>query len=413
MRGRELLNMKENEIILSKGGDLRDRAYSLCQAARLENMITERHDRNAHIVIKPNLLGPIPASEGATTHPQIVEGIILYLRERKFSNLSVCEGSWVGDRTEDSMLVTGFGQLCREMKVPFVDLQKDPSEEKDCAGMKLRICTTPLHADFLINVPVMKGHCQTRMTCALKNMKGCIPNAEKRRFHRLGLHRPIGHLNAGIHQDFILTDAVCPDLTFEDGGNPVRLDTMFCSRDPVLNDSFACSLMKIPLDEVPYIGIAERCGAGSRSLPGARIVTLSGQVISPEEIRRSWESELSLCGNLSVSVKEFVQEVDSCSACYGTLVPVLERLRQEGLLDRLPDRICIGQGYRGKTGRVGIGNCTSCFEHSLAGCPPKEAEMEQYLRTLLCAEEEESGGRKEDGHPLHTVPAGKLQRSRK
>ena len=32
--------------------------------------------------------------------------------------------------------------------------------------------------DFLINVPVMKGHCQTKITCALKNMKGLIPNSE-------------------------------------------------------------------------------------------------------------------------------------------------------------------------------------------------------------------------------------------
>ena len=41
--------------------------------------------------------------------------------------------------------------------------------------------------DRLINIPVLKGHCQTAMTCSLKNLKGCIPNKEKQRYHREGL----------------------------------------------------------------------------------------------------------------------------------------------------------------------------------------------------------------------------------
>ena len=81
-------------------------------------------------------------------------------------------------------------------------------------------------------------------------------------------------------------------------------------------------------------------------------------------------------------VKERVCELDSCSACYGTLIPVLHRLEQEGLLERLPHRLCIGQGYRGKTGSVGIGNCTAAFDVSLPGCPPAAEEMERFLRSI-------------------------------
>jgi hypothetical protein len=40
--------------------------------------------------------------------------------------------------------------------------------------MKLRICDQVMAVDYMINIPVQKGHCQTKMTCALKNMKGCI-----------------------------------------------------------------------------------------------------------------------------------------------------------------------------------------------------------------------------------------------
>ena len=104
----------------------------------------------------------------------------------------------------------------------------------DCGGLELHICRCATEVDYMINVPVMKGHCQTKITCALKNMKGMLPNSEKRRFHAMGLHDPIGHLALGISQNFILVDSICGDLCFEDGGNPSKMDRIFACLDPVL-----------------------------------------------------------------------------------------------------------------------------------------------------------------------------------
>ena len=191
------------------------------------------------------------------------------------------ESSWVGDKTSDSLLVTGFGELC-EMGVPFLDLQEDSGVMRDGSGMRLTICERALEADYLINLPVLKGHCQTRMTCALKNMKGCIPASEKRRFHRLGLHEPIGHLAAGIRQDFILVDSICGDLTFEDGGNPVPQDRMIAAVDPVLCDAYGCSLIGIPIEEVRYIAVAEACGAGSSDLSLSSVICLREEADRPQ-----------------------------------------------------------------------------------------------------------------------------------
>ena len=77
-----------------------------------------------------------------------------------------------------------------------------------------------------------------------------------------------------------------------------------------------------------------------------------------------------------------MDELDSCSACYGTLIPVLKKLEAEGILDRINEKICIGQGYRGKTGELGIGNCTAHFMNNLPGCPPTAEEMDRFLRSL-------------------------------
>ncbi|CCK80797.1 conserved uncharacterized protein, DUF362 [Desulfobacula toluolica Tol2] len=72
-----------------------------------------------------------------------------------------------------------------------MDLQQDASVLCEGSNGEYRICRSILELDRLINIPVLKGHCQTAMTCALKNLKGCIPNSEilrtSRRFRSLYL----------------------------------------------------------------------------------------------------------------------------------------------------------------------------------------------------------------------------------
>ena len=61
----------------------------------------------------------------------------------------------------------------------------------------------------------------------------------------------------------------------------------------------------------------------------------------------------------------------------GYLIPALDRLKQEGLLQNLHEKICIGQGYRGKTGKLGIGHCTKKFR-----CP-LEGEIYDFLKNYI------------------------------
>lgn len=325
------------------------------------------------IGIKPNLVAPVPAEEGATTHPQVVEGLIRYLKEHGYENLVIMESSWVGDRTEDAFDLCGYYALAEKYGVELLDMKKAASRKIDCAGMELTVCEPALQVDFLINVPVLKGHCQTRMTCALKNMKGLLPDSQKRAFHRMGLHEPIGHLSAGIRQDFILVDSICGDLRFEDGGNPVQQDRLIAASDPVLCDVWCCRLLHIPVEEVPYIGYAEACGCGSSDMSRAVVKELNHPL---------HDMDLSSAGK-ALRLSEIAEDVESCSACYGSLMPALNRLQEEGLLDNLKEKICIGQGYRDKKGVLGVGNCTRRFDSYLPGCPPTEQEMYEFLKKYI------------------------------
>lgn len=367
--------MKQNEIFRAYGTDYKEMTKRLLEACDLKAAVYERcgaDAAHARIGIKPNLVNLTPASFGATTHPEVVSGIVEYLKEHGFSNLFILEGSWIGDRTAEAFEFCGYRALSAQYDIPLIDTQQDKGVSCDCAGMEIQICESALTADFLINVPVLKGHGQTRITCALKNMKGLIPNSEKRRFHAKGLHKPIAHLNAFLKQDFIVIDHICGDPESEDGGHPLTKNCVMASRDPVLTDTYVAGLLGYQTSDIPYIPLSAGLGTGCADPSALRLVTTEG--IPNEEIPRTFRlTELSLA----------VDQVESCSACYAMLTEALDRLQTEGLLEQLEDKICIGQGYRGKSGKLGVGACTAGFAFSVPGCPPSAEEIYQSLKQYI------------------------------
>ena len=150
----------------------------------------------ASVALKPNLVVAASPETGATTHAGVLSGAIEYLRDHGFRDISIIEGSWVGDDTGRAFRAAGYEAVGKKYGVPLFDLKRDKTRRVDTPLRPMDICCRALDADYLINLPVLKGHCQTAMTCALKNCKGCLPDREKRRFHAEGLMRPIAALAA-------------------------------------------------------------------------------------------------------------------------------------------------------------------------------------------------------------------------
>lgn len=363
--------MRKNDILMIHGTDYKEMAKRLLKEAGLAAMIG---DRTKTIGLKPNLVTAQDPSNGATTHTELVIGTIEYLRAHGFYQITIMEGSWVGDRTDRAFKLLGYDKIAETYGVALVDLQKDSFKQYDAAGMKLSVCDAAANVDVMINMPVLKGHCQTTVTCALKNNKGVIPDSEKRRFHTMGLHQPIAHLNTVTRNDFILVDNICGDLDFEEGGNPVVMNRILGFLDPVLCDAFVCECMGYEPEAVDYIRIARQLGVGSTDLANANRVLLNeagqvhGNISMTRRIRR---------------LAAYTSPKDACSACYGSLIHALSRLDERGLLHKGVPPIAIGQGYRGEPGAIGIGRCTGCFEKTLPGCPPQGAEIVAFLEREL------------------------------
>lgn len=314
--------MKKRDIFLIHGTDYKEMTKQLLERA---NLAADIRDQEKKIALKPNLVAASDPSHGATTHGELLAGTIEYLQEHGFQNLTIMEGSWVGEQTERAFRAAGYDKICRKYQVSFVDLQKDSSTEYNGAGMRIRVCDQAMAADYRINMPVLKGHCQTVVTCALKNNKGLIPNSEKRRFHTMGLHKPIAHLNTIVQNDFILVDNICGDLDFEEGGNPVVMNRILGFKDPVLCDAFVCDCMGYRTEDAAYIGLAEKLGVGSTDLASANIVCLNPPT--------GTEAKAHMTRRVQ-KLAQFAEAKDACSACYGSLIYALDRLNDAGELKK-------------------------------------------------------------------------------
>jgi uncharacterized protein (DUF362 family) len=359
--------MEKNEIYVIYGKDIQAMAARLADEANLAGLIG---DRGKRIGLKPNLVTAKPASGGATTHPEIAAGLIFYLQKNGFNNLTILEGSWTGGSTAQAFKVCGYRKLADETGVKLIDTKGDKTRTCDCGGMKLEICESALSIDFMINLPVMKGHCQTKLTCALKNNKGLIPDREKSRFHTLGLTKPIAHLNTVIRHDFIVVDGICGDPDFELGGNPLYGGRLFAARDPVLCDAWAAFQMGYSLSDIPYIGAAEQLKIGSADISISKV-----RELNHDDVQAT--SRTAPAGKVR-QLAPYIHEDNACSSCYASLIFALSRVNRDKL-NRLKEKICVGQGFQGKQGSVGVGQCCAGFQWFCAGCPPSGAEILAFL----------------------------------
>lgn len=321
------------------------------------------------VSIKPNMVLAKHPSQGATTHGEVVEGIIYYLKDMGIHNIEIIESAWIGDDTKRVYKVCGYNELSRKYNVPLFDLKEDSFIRIDTGEYNIEVCRKAIETDFLINVPVLKAHCQTRLTCNLKNLKGCISDREKRRFHTLGLHRPIAHLNKAIKTHFCVVDGICGDLTFEEGGNPVMRNMIVTGNDPLLIDSYCAGLIGYKENEIEYLMAAYEIGVGR----------LYNETIEITELNKGNKPKFTTTDSSIVKkLSKYINEDMACSACYSALIYALHNTK----CHPSKHKINIGQGFRGKSGALGCGNCTKGCDSYVKGCPPKAVDIVRFLEFL-------------------------------
>lgn len=350
-----------NKLYAAHGTDAAALTRVLLETLRPETGL----DTGMFIGIKPNLVVAKDWRSGATTNPAVCAAVIEFFQQRGFKNICIIESAWIGEDTNRAFRVCGYEELARRYGVELVDVKRDQYELCEYGGLKAEVSRRALAIDYLINLPLIKGHSQTKLTCALKNMKGLVSDKDKRRFHTLGLHQPIAYLNRMIAPQLTIADGTCADPGFEEGGRPVSLNTVVAGTDSVQIDAYAAGLIGRKPGDIGYIGIAEKIGLGSADLSNTEIVHLgAGSATAVDGRNEALER-----------AKAHINAIDACSACQANLLSALIRL--DAIDDDLS--VCVGQAFKGQKGRIGSGSCTAGFDFSVKGCPPRADQIYEAL----------------------------------
>ena len=178
--------------------------------------LSERVFSHQRVVIKPNLLMKRRPEEVTTTHPALVEAVILELQAMGITDIVIAESSG-GLYNRAAMLpiyrTCGLEDVANRTGVTLnEDFSSAYVENKNGVLSKGFELITPIaEADFIISLPKLKTHAMTGMRGAVKNLFGCIPGLLKPDYHwRFPDERDFGQMLVD------LCETVKPDLTLVD-----------------------------------------------------------------------------------------------------------------------------------------------------------------------------------------------------
>lgn len=208
------------------------------------------------VVIKPNLCYYWDADTGYTTDPEVVAGIIDCVRKMCGENvdIKVVEADASAMRTKYAFPVLGYERLAKEKNVELFNLSNDILLNRDVEvnGRKIsfKVPQILLNADLFINVPKLKIMRATKITCAMKNIFGCIGTPRKIVYHPL-LNEAIVGINKILRPHSTIVDGLVALGRF-----PAKLNLIMASADPFSIDWVASKIMGYNPSKVKYLKMA-------------------------------------------------------------------------------------------------------------------------------------------------------------
>lgn len=215
------------------------------------------------VAIKPNLAYYWDANTGYTTDPRVVAALIDWIRDEVGENIEIkiVESDATSMRTHLAFRILGYNKLAEHKKVELFNLSKDERVEKKVLvnGREIvyKVPQLLLNSDLFINVPKLKIMRDVRITCAMKNIFGCIAYRRKIIYHPY-LNEAVVGINKVLHPHLNVVDGIVGLGRF-----PVKLDLIMASVDTFSTDWVASKIMGLNPNNVPFIKISERENLGS------------------------------------------------------------------------------------------------------------------------------------------------------
>ncbi|KKL77081.1 hypothetical protein LCGC14_2038470 [marine sediment metagenome] len=253
-----------NKIAISEinNGDVKSAVFEALNSIDAGNLF-KRHGMK--ILIKPNLLAPKKPEKAVTTHPAVLRAVIHWLKQFNPKRIIVADssGTYLKGITDLAFEVSGIRNVCEEEHIEFI-----PFERTKCKSYKVE---SPLilnefpasrlleECDIIINIPKIKTHINTKLTCSIKNMFGTLILELKSKTHKMFPNNL--DFNCAIVDIYSVSQ---PQLTIIDGfycqegngpsmGDVVKLDLILAGFDPVALDTTVCKIIDFNPEDIQHI----------------------------------------------------------------------------------------------------------------------------------------------------------------
>ena len=299
----------------------------------------------------------------------------MFLKDLGISNISIAEGAWLGARTDDAFKICGYNDLAYRYGIKLIDLKKDKFIETkvpfSASSLKtIKIAKTILEASKIVNIPVLKAHCQSLVTCGMKNLMGTISDSEKRRFHENSLGNSIFELNTILKPTMNLCDAIIGDLTFEEGGTPIKFGRIFISFDIYSFDCYASNILGYTQEEIEYLRLYRDYFKRTDTY---ELVEINPPKDIPDFKAIDYRSRFSASIHTS----------DACCSCLASIFTFLESCENEVSDMHFYVGTHVSKDSISNDGkRVFIGNCNKKYAdlgYWVPGCPPNGIDIKKVI----------------------------------
>lgn len=212
------------------------------------------------VILKPNLEAPRHAKTAATTSMVFIERLVELIRLAGARPI-VAEGPFMNYDAKTVFSLTGVDELCDRLDVELINLNDAEAVEVRVpdgkAHKKLRIPRLIIEADRIVNLPKIKTHHLTSITCSMKNLKGVLPGRDKQLSHVRGLDQAIVDINKVVHSDLIIVDGVLAmDGRGPTFGDPIQLGIVIAGKNDLAVDITCSQIMGLNPKDVKHLRIA-------------------------------------------------------------------------------------------------------------------------------------------------------------
>ena len=225
--------------------------------------------------VKPNAAWDRRPDQGANTDPVLVGACVAALISSGASEVVVPENTC--SDADKAFAASGIGKAveanggriyyCDESKF-FKEVTLPKAKSLTEAAVAIDVIDT----GCLINMPVVKHHGSTGLTCSMKNWMGSVK--VRATWHLWNLEQKIADMSTLLRPNLIIADATRVLLT-EGPRGPGRVskkNQLIFGTDPVAVDAYAATLIgKKPFD-IEHIKLANDMGIGVGDLDQVKII---------------------------------------------------------------------------------------------------------------------------------------------